>query len=301
MCMMIIGAYFGSYYDVASFRGSDAAKNAEKTKYSKSQASQMIVHFFHKIKEVYDLESPILSEEMKVMMRTTLEELKKQGSKFIHVALPPRPSTSDRKVSKTNQAAAAAAALAHSKTGPEGEKSLTSPRSKGISGMLSPRSASQVAPVKLAPAPSSPGKRSPEESEQRLIGRYKEFLSTLGADKSIQYKADNENVAFISILEGLPFIADAVESDVRYETLIRKLVFHIRENIKIVNNQKRMDSRVSKTSTWIIRAFRTMIENRMGMSIYERDDEGGQEQDEACAPVVNAAQHMWRHGLCVWI
>ena len=31
-----------------------------------------------------------------------------------------------------------------------------------------------------------------------------------------------------------------------------------------------------------------MIENRMGMSIFDRDEEGGQEQDEAAAPVIDA-------------
>jgi hypothetical protein len=67
----------------------------------------------------------------------------------------------------------------------------------------------------------------------------------------IQEKAENENVAFISILEQLPFIADPVEGDVRYETLIRKLVTHIRENITIVNNQKRLDSRVTKVCMYV--------------------------------------------------
>ena len=115
----------------------------------------------------------------------------------------------------------------------------------------------------------------------------------------MQGKADNENVAFIDILEKLPFTTDPVESDVRYETLIRKLVFHIRENITIVNGQKRLDARVTKTSTWIIKAFRTMIENKMGMSIYERDDDGGEEEDQMAAPVVNALNSCGATALCL--
>eukprot|EP01037_Dinobryon_pediforme_P016723 gene16723-16903_t len=97
----------------------------------------------------------------------------------------------------------------------------------------------------------------------------------------------------------LPYIADPVEADVRYESFIKKLVFHIRENIKFVNNQKQMDPGITATSRWIIRAFRTMIENRMGMSIYERDDEGGEEQDIAAAPVVNALNTCGATALCL--
>eukprot|EP01038_Epipyxis_sp_PR26KG_P008072 gene8072-10935_t len=139
-----------------------------------------------------------------------------------------------------------------------------------------------------------------DEAELYLLKKYDQFLTMLESSTSIQYKADNENVAFISILERLPFIANQlVVSDVRYETLIKKLVYHIRENIKVVNNQKRLDARVTKTSRWIIRAFRTMIENKMGMSIYERDENGGEEQDIAAAPVVNAFNSCGATALCL--
>ena len=141
--------------------------------------------------------------------------------------------------------------------------------------------------------------RSKDESESKLISKYNEFLADIVSNEVIKYKADNENVAFISILEKLPFIADPVVSDVRYETLIKKLVSHIRENVKIVNNQKRMDARVTATSRWIIKAFRTMIENKMGMSIYDRDEDGGQAQDIAAAPVVNALNSCGATALCL--
>jgi hypothetical protein len=138
-----------------------------------------------------------------------------------------------------------------------------------------------------------------QDMEHEVLSKYKEFVSELRSDEDIVNKAENENVAFISLLEKLPFIADPVDADVRYESLIRKLVFHIRENITIVNNQKRMDPRVTTTSRWIVRAFRTMIENRMGMSIYERDDEGGAKQDQAAAPVVNALNTCGATALCL--
>jgi hypothetical protein len=138
-----------------------------------------------------------------------------------------------------------------------------------------------------------------EDPEQEVLDSFKSFLNAIESDPSLQYKAENENVAFISILERLPFLHADVDADVRYETLIKKLVYHIRENIKIVNNQKRLDARVTQTSTWIVRAFRTMIENRMGMSIYERDDDGGLEQDQAAAPVVEALNTCGATALCL--
>jgi len=138
-----------------------------------------------------------------------------------------------------------------------------------------------------------------DENELKLINKYNNFVQLIEEDRLVQYNADNENVAFITLMEKLPFIADPVDSDVRYENLIRKLVFHIKENVKVVNNQKRMDPRVVITARWIIKAFRTMIENRMGMSIYERDDDGGEAEDNKAAPVVNALNNCGATALCL--
>ena len=144
-----------------------------------------------------------------------------------------------------------------------------------------------------------PSENNLDESESRIEQKFQSFLKEIESDSSVQYKAENEGVAFISLLEKLPFIAEPVDADVRYEGLIKKLVFHIRENITIVDNQKRMDSRITATSRWIVKAFRTMIENRMGMSIYERDDNGGEKQDRAAAPVVNALNTCGATALCL--
>ncbi|KAJ1428063.1 hypothetical protein B484DRAFT_450044, partial [Ochromonadaceae sp. CCMP2298] len=135
--------------------------------------------------------------------------------------------------------------------------------------------------------------------ETKLVDRFREFHTAVAEDGEVKSLAENENVYFISLLEKLPTLADAVDADVRYETLIRKLVQHIRDNFKYTNGQKRLDVRVTKTATWIIRAFRTMIENRMGMGIDQRDEEGGAEEDEAAAPVVNALNSCGATALCL--
>jgi hypothetical protein len=269
VCIMIIGGFFQHYYRAGAFQESGAAAgadgtanasmagqgasqkatpvNKDKANISLTHVDELILYFFHKIKELHDLNSRILSDDTKRTVYDALTTLNKSTSNGAVIA-PVYPMTT--------------AAL----DGRDGDNSE----------------------MEVAIDP-----------EQALISKYKAFLKELEDDAECQNKANNENVAFIKILEALPFTYDAVEADVRYETLIRKLVSHIRENIKIVNGQKRLDARVTKTSTWIIRAFRTMIENKMGMSIFERDDDGGAEEDERAEPVVNALNSCGGTALCL--
>lgn len=135
--------------------------------------------------------------------------------------------------------------------------------------------------------------------EAHVLNKYVEFLNALNEDPEVLRKSQEQNMEFIQVLENIPFIADEVEADIRQETLFRKLVLHIRENMVVINSEKRMDARCTKTTMWLIKAFRTMIENRMGMTIYERDDDGGEEQDVAVAPVVAAMNACGATTLCV--
>jgi hypothetical protein len=148
--------------------------------------------------------------------------------------------------------------------------------------------ASDIEKEIVLPSTSEVNVEETETTEVRVLTKYSEFLEILENNEDIQSSADNESIEFVTVLESLPFIADNLDSDLRYEGLIKKLVSHIRENIRIENGEKRMDARCVKTTTWILKAFRTMIENKMGMSIFERDEDGGDEEDEAAAPVVNA-------------
>eukprot|EP01040_Poterioochromonas_malhamensis_P001446 gene1446-1534_t len=256
VCIMIIRGFFTHYYQPAAFQNDDREnrlknQNQNKIQFSLTHVDELILYFFTKIKEIHDLNSSRLSEEMKEIIFGCLEILNKSisGNSTIATFLKGNPSKTveDSKIAISE----------------EDDMELV------------------------------------EDPEKEVLDKFRAFLVSIESDTALQFKAENENVGFISILESLPFIADPVDAEVRYETLIKKLVFHIRENIKIVNNQKRLDSRVTKTSTWIIRAFRTMIENRMGMSIYERDDDGGLEQDIAAAPVVNALNSCGATALCL--
>ncbi len=135
--------------------------------------------------------------------------------------------------------------------------------------------------------------------EKRLHMKYEEFLKLLDDDEEVQAKKNGENLAFISQIEALPYIKDASDSDIRYEPFIQKLVQHVRENLTIIDNETRLDARCTKTTLWLIKSFRRMIENKMGMDIYQRDDEGGEEQDIAAEPVITAFNSTGVTQLCL--
>jgi hypothetical protein len=243
VCILITGGFFSRYYDPVTFRFTEGGTNAppsDKVQISLNQVNDLIKSLFDKIKDVYDLDSPRLSAEMKGQIFTALEALNKSATKIIVNNLVP---TNTRLQATT-----------------------------------------------------APGSMS---GEAILVQKFKSFQESIKADEALIRRNENENVNFINILENLPKIGDKGESDVRYETLIRKLVQHIRDNFVYVNNQKRLEPRVTKTSTWIIRAFRTMIENKMGMSIFERDDDGGAEEDERAEPVVTALNNCGATTLCL--
>jgi hypothetical protein len=141
--------------------------------------------------------------------------------------------------------------------------------------------------------------KEPMTAEKKLLEKYHSFVDELSVNPEVMKQINDENVSFITILENLPKDNDPGDFDVRYESLIKKLVNHIRANIVVTEGRKTMDVSVTKTSTWIIRAFRTMIEKRMGMSIDERDEEGGLEQDVAAAPVVKALNQCGGTSLCL--
>ena len=149
--------------------------------------------------------------------------------------------------------------------------------------------------------PSEEAEKSKDElRESEVHAKWQEFLQALIDDEELQRTVMFENRDFIVNFEELPFVNDSTAvSDLRYEVVIQKLVRHITDSMTIVNGEKRIDSEYTKTAIWIIKAFRTMIENKMGMTIYERDDDGGEEQDVAAAPVVTALNENGATALCL--
>jgi hypothetical protein len=124
--------------------------------------------------------------------------------------------------------------------------------------------------------------------EDKVHEKYTEFLEKLEGDEELKKLETTEAMGFIRSIEDLPFLASRADSDVRYEPFIRKLVSHVRSRLTVVNGENRLDGQCTKSTTWLIGALRTMIENSWGMTIDERDDEGGGEEDEASEPIIKA-------------
>lgn len=136
-------------------------------------------------------------------------------------------------------------------------------------------------------------------AEGKLLEKYTAFVNELNQDELVTEPLAREKVDFINLIESLPRNADRVHADIRYEALIKRLVNHISDSIVVSETRKFLDTATTKTSTWIMRSFRTMIENKMGMTIYDRDEDGGLEQDELCKPVIDALSACGVVALCL--
>ena len=70
---------------------------------------------------------------------------------------------------------------------------------------------------------------------------------------------------------------------------------------KSIDNEetKYMTADATETSIWLIKLFRTMIEKRWGMTIDDRDDDGGEEQDKAAADIMKVLNDVGATVLCI--
>jgi hypothetical protein len=128
------------------------------------------------------------------------------------------------------------------------------------------------------------------DSDDQLEEKLDMYLQQLKESKNIQALLSGETDFIISKINSLPLASDAHStSTVRYEALLKKLVDHIRTSIEDCpeRKEKYLSPRYTRTAIWIIQIFRQMIENVWGMTIYERDDEGGEEQDRASSPLIH--------------
>lgn len=149
-----------------------------------------------------------------------------------------------------------------------------------------------------------------EDGNKTTSKSFEEFLQCLHQNEYVQKLVDKQIQCFIDNIEKLPWKASVVVSglvakaiDVRFEPLVERLVCHVRGCIQIVvhgdDTIKFMDPSSTKTCIWVLRIFRTMVENRWGMSIYERDDDGGEEQDNAVAELMNVYNDSQMSEMCL--
>ena len=135
---------------------------------------------------------------------------------------------------------------------------------------------------------------------QQVALQLERYASDLGDDEVLQQHIVEDTTKIITVIEGLPSIDDAdIEADLRLEPLIKKFVTHVDDSMEVDENKKHLSPETTLSTIWTVRLFRRMIEQKWGMTIEERDDDGGEEEDIACEPVV---QLLNKHGgtdLCI--
>lgn len=139
----------------------------------------------------------------------------------------------------------------------------------------------------------------PLTAEARTLQRYDQFLKLLKDSTEIRDSIGFQCMGFIESIQKLPFIKDDVRSDVRYETFIQRLVGYLQSTLIVTAQEKRLEHCNIVSTIWILKAFRTMIEDSWGMNIYERDDDGGEEQDIASEEIVRAFNTYGVTALCL--
>jgi hypothetical protein len=158
-----------------------------------------------------------------------------------------------------------------------------------------------IEPIHLHTEGAEEEEKNPDElHELEVLEKYKEFCNALDESEEVKESIGQEINGFIDIYENLDSINDRVsQADLRFEPFMQKLVSHVRENITTIDGTKEMSSELTATTTWLIKAFRTQIENKMEMSIYDRDDDGGDEEDEKAGPYITGLNENGVTGLCI--
>jgi len=73
----------------------------------------------------------------------------------------------------------------------------------------------------------------------------------------------------------------------------------MKSQIKVMPEDKHLDHESTTATVWLLKAFRSMIEDSWQMDIYQRDESGGAEQDEASGPIVEAFNKGGVTDLCI--
>ena len=105
--------------------------------------------------------------------------------------------------------------------------------------------------------------------------RFRMFQETIASDTCIQNLVKNEFRDWVrSFVEIIPLVADtSVQSDVRLEPFIQKLIIHIRLHLSTVIDgeevEKKVDSPSLSRTLWILETLRAMLENSWKGATFE--------------------------------
>jgi inositol 1,4,5-triphosphate receptor type 3 len=259
---MFLEGFFSRYYDPRKFRLDAAKRSNQRIPVNKTseEISEIIERTGRTLSKVARYETKVLSASQKRFLTSCLALFESASKKNVAVEM-----TSNETASMSNQ---------------------TVPTKKNSAKVLD-------------------GDDVENDDTNDLKQKYKNFIDDLTSDKGLMEDCMSDNDTFISAIDRLLFESDTSveQTDKRYavrkEPLLRKLATHVGERLTSIRNKKHLDLRCTKTTTWLIKSFRTMIEKKWNMTIDERDDEGGAEQDEAGASTVDAFNRCGITTLCL--
>ena len=242
--ILTIGSFFEKNYSADKIRNDDGTSSDDRVQLSMIKINEIIRMLYDRIFEVYDLDTPRLTTEIKKQMYNALQALNKSASAII---------------------------------------------------------VTHIEPIHLRSAGVEEEEADPDDvHEQAILEKYKEFIDHLNGDDDVRESAQKQVDNFLELIEEMPSIYEkTATADIRVEPFLQKLVSHVRENMVVSEHEKKLDSGTTKTTLWMIKAFRTWLENKMGMSIEDRDEDGGDEEDEKAGPTVALLNNNGITALCL--
>jgi hypothetical protein len=100
-------------------------------------------------------------------------------------------------------------------------------------------------------------------------------------------------------IKALTRLADPVTDEIRYEPLLKKLIRHAQDLLVISAGRKSLGREYHASVLWILRLFRTMIEDEWGFTYEARDNDGDENSDAAAWPVQSSLAECGACELCI--
>ena len=92
------------------------------------------------------------------------------------------------------------------------------------------------------------------------------FVEYVGAVTKAYSESDHYASA-IELFERVPLVTDHINSDVRFEPLILKLMLHVKSQLKTSIISRTMDRMCSETTLWLLNTLRLLLEKNLGYCV----------------------------------
>jgi hypothetical protein len=128
------------------------------------------------------------------------------------------------------------------------------------------------------------------DDDRKVASALADFIASLEEDGDLQERLERDMFNVAHEIQGLPEVNEVVEKfdkfgDLRKQLLVRRLVAHVEASVRSSSSggsaSKHMSPECARTTKWIMQFFRNMIETKWGMSVDDRGEDGGSEQDQA--------------------